>query len=536
MLRTSVERFFVLCPESAAAYPLAAAADDPAFLRDSARRLRALLLRHPALALLLSTLWRLEFEAEPASGHEAIRARVRADLARLEPSLDKDPDKASVLLEGHALLGDPAARAATEDRILAANPGTFVAFEIEESRFERLHPGWEPEATFEASRDWIRRWPDYPIPWVQRLGALRETSGVPDSEAIRTGEGLLRALRLRPLDVSARRPFPIQVAELWISRGVRLQEVLRLADQAVEDTDRHVRARALYTPKDLAGLLDEVRWLGKPLRVEALASMGRREEAMKVLAEMELASAIPAGYRDPLEVANRRSLLERARAGLALADGSTREALSHYRNAVEGFEGDSRAMPEPREALRRAKLLLPASDGDSLERWLAGGEAAPRGVSAVAFERRDRALPPAALRTVEGTTVSIPDPKARTLVAVMWATWCGPCREELPFVQALHERLGRSGSAALVTLNVDDNPGLVVPFLRERRFTFPVLLAKDYVASLPERSLSVPRTWIVSPEGRVVLESSGFVAGEPLESWLRRVEGALASVSGSAGP
>jgi thiol-disulfide isomerase/thioredoxin len=145
-------------------------------------------------------------------------------------------------------------------------------------------------------------------------------------------------------------------------------------------------------------------------------------------------------------------------------------------------------------------------------------------------------LPRASLHNVDGSTGSIPDPKKRTLVAVIWATWCGPCREEMPFVQALHEKLGKDGSTALVTLSLDDNPGLIAPFLRERRFSFPVLLAKDYVESLPERSLSVPRTWIVSPEGRIVLESSGFAYGETLESWLRRVETALSLVTDSSGP
>ena len=535
-LRSSLARFSELCPESTAAYRYVSAVADVTFVRSSAARLRERLQRNPSPVLAYWTLWQLEFKAEPASGHEAIRARVRADLARLEPSLHKDPDKASILLEGHALLGDPVARAATEDRILASIPGTYVAFGIELSRFERLHPGWEPKATFEASTDWIRRWPDYSTPWVYRLGALRGTSGVSDDEAIRTGEGLLRALRLRPLDISSiRRPFPIQVAELWVSRGVRLRDVIFLANQVVEDTDRYLRARALYTPKDRADLLDEVRWLGKPLRVEALASTGRREAAVRVLAEMESTSATPAGDPDPLVIASRRSMLERARAGFALADGNTQEALAHYRNAVRSFEGDSRAMPEPREALRRAKLLLPASDDESIDRWLAGGEGGSRAVSVVAFERRDRMLPHTSLRTIDGSTSSIPDPKRRTLVAVIWATWCGPCRDELPFVQALHEKLGSSGSATLVTLSVDDNPGLIAPFLRERRFTFPVLLAKDYVGSLPEQSLSVPRTWIVSPDGRVVFESAGFVAGETLESWLRRVEAAVASATGSGG-
>lgn len=536
-LKRSLGRFFDLCPESAAAYRFASSAADSGFVLASAGRLRALLARQPLLASPYPTLWQLEFKGTPPSGHDAIRAKVREDLERIEPRLLGSTNGAWILQAGHDLLGDPAARAAMEERVLAAIPGTFVTFQIEESRFERLHPGWEPEAVFRASTGWIRRWPDYPIPWSHRLGALRELPGATDDEAIRTGEGLLRALERRPFDVSSlSRPFQIRVAEAWVSRGIRLREVVRLADTAIEETDRYLRARALFTPRDFQEVLDDVRWLGRPLRVEALASTGRRGEAARILSAMEFELPTATVDLERLRAASRRSILERARAGLALADGRAEEALTHYRAALHMFDADSRSMPEPAEAARRARLLLPANDSLSFDRWLADGGAVPAAVSSVAFEKRDRPLPRAILPAFDGPPRSIPDPEKRTLVAVVWATWCGPCRAELPHVQALYAKLGTSPRVAVVTLSIDENPGLVAPFVREHRYTFPVLLAKDYVAGLPERDLFVPRTWIVSPEGRVVLESRGFAWGEPLETWLRRVEGALASVSGSSRP
>ena len=80
----------------------------------------------------------------------------------------------------------------------------------------------------------------------------------------------------------------------------------------------------------------------------------------------------------------------------------------------------------------------------------------------------------------------------------LWATWCGPCRNELPLLQELFNKVRERKDLVVMTLNTDDNLGLILPFLTENKYTFPVLPAGGYVAKLvPE--LSIPRTWIVAP-------------------------------------
>ena len=61
----------------------------------------------------------------------------------------------------------------------------------------------------------------------------------------------------------------------------------------------------------------------------------------------------------------------------------------------------------------------------------------------------------------------------------------------------------------MLTFSVDENPGLLEPFLKPLGFRFPVLLAKFYVDSLVE-SLSIPRNWIIGPDGVLLKEQLGF--------------------------
>ena len=88
--------------------------------------------------------------------------------------------------------------------------------------------------------------------------------------------------------------------------------------------------------------------------------------------------------------------------------------------------------------------------------------------------------------------------------------------------QKLSESLRDKPGVLAISLNVDANPGAVVPFLQGKGWSFPVLLAHDYVNTLvPE--LSIPRTWIVR-SGVVLTEIVGFGNAE---SWLKRVEAAV---------
>lgn len=79
----------------------------------------------------------------------------------------------------------------------------------------------------------------------------------------------------------------------------------------------------------------------------------------------------------------------------------------------------------------------------------------------------------------------------------------------MPHFQKLYDRLKDRKDIAVITFNVDDNVGLVAPFLKQNNYTFPVIPAGFLVTSLVP-SLSIPRHWIVDAAGVVRLERTGF--------------------------
>jgi thiol-disulfide isomerase/thioredoxin len=129
-----------------------------------------------------------------------------------------------------------------------------------------------------------------------------------------------------------------------------------------------------------------------------------------------------------------------------------------------------------------------------------------------------KTLPPFRLTGIDGRAWTESDLHGKVAVMNVWATWCGPCIQELPHVQKLYEMLKDRPNVLLVSLNVDGNAGFVAPFLKGRGLNFPVLLAKEYVDRiLPE--MGIPRNWIVE-SGVVRSEDVGF---DNPEAWMKHM-------------
>ncbi len=88
----------------------------------------------------------------------------------------------------------------------------------------------------------------------------------------------------------------------------------------------------------------------------------------------------------------------------------------------------------------------------------------------------------------------------------------------MPHLQKLYEKIKERKDIALITFNVDDNPGLIEPFLRENKYSFPVIPAKSLVDSLVPQ-LGIPHHWIVDPSGTVRFEMVGFAGGSQADKW-----------------
>src|SRR5581483_5311038 len=121
-----------------------------------------------------------------------------------------------------------------------------------------------------------------------------------------------------------------------------------------------------------------------------------------------------------------------------------------------------------------------------------------------------------------GQLRTVADLKGKITLINIWATWCVPCREELPAVQKQYEQLKDSKDLQVITIATDDNPGLVRPFMDNQHYTFPVVLAHDFAEQ--QGFSSIPRTWIVDAAGTLRAERIGYYPGDWPDAMLAKLK------------
>ena len=113
------------------------------------------------------------------------------------------------------------------------------------------------------------------------------------------------------------------------------------------------------------------------------------------------------------------------------------------------------------------------------------------------------------LRDASGNIVNAKEFKNKTIFLNIWATWCGPCRYEMPSIHKLYNDVDHN-KIVFIMLSVDapDSDNKVKNYIKENNFTFPVYRPNG---SLPLQLdvNSIPTTFIISPEGKIVSKQVG---------------------------
>ncbi|MGY6557957.1 MAG: TlpA family protein disulfide reductase [Nitritalea sp.] len=107
-----------------------------------------------------------------------------------------------------------------------------------------------------------------------------------------------------------------------------------------------------------------------------------------------------------------------------------------------------------------------------------------------------------------GETVQLADFKGKTLFINIWATWCPPCRAEMPHIDALYEKVA-SEDLLFLMVSVDQEAEKAFRFHEQKGFHFPVLHAGAGL-SPSLQSQSIPTTVVVSPEGKIAFYQEGM--------------------------
>ncbi len=114
------------------------------------------------------------------------------------------------------------------------------------------------------------------------------------------------------------------------------------------------------------------------------------------------------------------------------------------------------------------------------------------------------------LVTLDGRAVNMSDLKGKVVFVNLWASWCPPCRAEMPGIEALYKKVDPS-KIAFVMLSLDEDAAKARKFVTAKGYTFPVYLRTGELPA-PFDSNSIPSTVILGPDGQVAARHDGMAA------------------------
>jgi peroxiredoxin len=107
------------------------------------------------------------------------------------------------------------------------------------------------------------------------------------------------------------------------------------------------------------------------------------------------------------------------------------------------------------------------------------------------------------LPTLDGKEVKLSDYAGKIVFLNIWATWCAPCKEEMPSMQKLFE-LMRGKDFVMLTMSIDEKKETVEAFMKENKLTLPVALDQQQKVSPLYRITGVPESYIIDKSGMVI--------------------------------
>jgi len=134
------------------------------------------------------------------------------------------------------------------------------------------------------------------------------------------------------------------------------------------------------------------------------------------------------------------------------------------------------------------------------------------------------AAPDFTLRSAEGKNLRLKEQRGQVVLVNFWASWCGPCRQEMPHMNRLYDKYRASGFT-LLGVNIDDDPRKATGTAAQWGLKFPVLLDTDKTVSKLYDLGSMPATVLIDRDGRVRFLHRGYREGmeEAYEKQIREL-------------
>ncbi len=132
------------------------------------------------------------------------------------------------------------------------------------------------------------------------------------------------------------------------------------------------------------------------------------------------------------------------------------------------------------------------------------------------------------LPTLDGRKVKLSDYRGKAVLLNFWATWCPPCKVEMPWFVDLQKQYGNDGLVVLGIAMDDTTPQKIAAFASEMGVNYPVLLGTDQVSDDYGNVQYLPTTFYIGRDGRIVAKMDGLLGRKDVEDDVRK---ALATIS-----
>jgi peroxiredoxin len=138
--------------------------------------------------------------------------------------------------------------------------------------------------------------------------------------------------------------------------------------------------------------------------------------------------------------------------------------------------------------------------------------------ASVKAEKERRAAPDFALKDAEGKLVHLSDYRGKVVLLDFWATWCGPCKIEIPWFMDFQRQNQEKGLVVLGVSMDDEGWEIVKPYLASMKVNYRVLIGNDQTAQLYGGVDALPTTFLIDREGKIAAVHVGLVDRKDFEN------------------
>jgi cytochrome c biogenesis protein CcmG/thiol:disulfide interchange protein DsbE len=126
------------------------------------------------------------------------------------------------------------------------------------------------------------------------------------------------------------------------------------------------------------------------------------------------------------------------------------------------------------------------------------------------------------LASLDGKRVKLSDFRGKAVLLNFWATWCSPCKVEMPWFVELQKKYGNDGFVVLGIAMDDSDPAKIAQFAAEMGVNYPVLLGTDKISDDYGDVQFLPTTFYIDRDGKIVGKGTGLLARSEVEASVQK--------------